>query len=133
MVKINRDVMVMSTRHSKCFFSIYIFRHLIMNTDFKKNYRKYGQHHRWLYKLYHKNYDTASHPTNFCEMLIGGRKLLTVICFSKSLISGQMLKTILQILKGYFTKWCQINPIWDKMYVTLMGTTKENYALFLHK
>ena len=40
----------------------------------------------------------------FCEMLIGGRKMVNSDIFLKSLISGQMFKMILQILKGYFTK-----------------------------
>ena len=40
----------------------------------------------------------------FCVILVGERKLLTVICFSESLISEQMFKMILQSLKGYFTK-----------------------------
>ena len=39
-----------------------------------------------------------------CEMLIGGRKMVNSDIFLKSLISGQMFKMILQILKGYFTK-----------------------------
>ena len=76
------------------------------------------------YKLCPENYDNASHPTDFCEILIGGRTLLTVICFSKSLIPGQMFKIILQSLKGHFTKWCQINHLLAKWYVTLMGMVK---------
>ena len=59
----------------------------------------------------HKIYDTASYPTDFCEMLIDEKKLLTVIFFSKSLISGQILKIILQSLKGYFTKFFQRNHL----------------------
>ena len=47
----------------------------------------------------------------FCEILIGGRKFVNSDIFSKSIISGQMFKMILMILKGYFTKWCQINPL----------------------
>ena len=56
-------------------------------------------------------------------------KLLAVIFFAKSLISGQMFKMILQSFKGCFTKWCQRNPLWAKIYVTLMGMAKENYFL----
>ena len=47
----------------------------------------------------------------FCEMLIGGRNVLTVIFFSESLILGQLFKMIFQSLKGYFTKWCQRNHL----------------------
>ena len=47
----------------------------------------------------------------FRERIIGGRMFLTVICFSESLISGQVFKMILQIMKGYFNKWCQRNPL----------------------
>ena len=68
----------------------------------------------------------------FCEILIGGRKLLTVICFSRSLITGQMFKIILDILKGFFAKGCHRNPLLAKIYVTLMGMVKETYALCLH-
>ena len=37
-----------------------------------KNYRTYGQHHRWLKRSYPEYYDTASHPIYFCEILIFG-------------------------------------------------------------
>ena len=47
----------------------------------------------------------------FCEMLTGGRIIFTLICFSKSLVSGKMSKIIIQMLKGYFTKWCQRNHL----------------------
>ena len=40
----------------------------------------------------------------FCEMIIGGRKIATLIRFLKSLISGKMFKTIIWSLKGYFMK-----------------------------
>ena len=45
----------------------------------------------------------------FCEMLIGRGKNVNSDMFSKSLISGQMFKIIIQSLKGYFTKWCKKN------------------------
>ena len=60
----------------------------------------------------------------FCEMVIGGRKIVNSDIFSKLIISGQMFKIILQSFKGYFTKWCQRNPIWAKLYVTLLGMVK---------
>ena len=56
----------------------------------------------------------------FFEMSVGGKTFLTVICFSKSLISGQIFKIILQGLKGYFTKCCQRNPLLTKRHVTLI-------------
>ena len=43
-----------------------------------------------------KHYDIASHPTDFCEMLIGGRNIVNTGIFSKSLISGIMFKMIIQ-------------------------------------
>ena len=34
--------------------------------------------------LYHENCDTEIHPTDFCEMLIGGRKIVNSNIFFKS-------------------------------------------------
>ena len=56
----------------------------------------------------------------YCEMLIGGRKIVNSNVFFQSLISGQMFKIILQSLKGYFTKWCHRNPLLTNRYVTLI-------------
>ena len=65
----NQDVM--STRHSKCFFLIYIFRTLIMNIDCD----------RMMKNLDNSTYDYNGHIQKimilqviqqiFCEMLIG--------------------------------------------------------------
>ena len=74
MVKMNQDVM--SIRNSKFFYSIYIFRQLIMNIDCEKNientdnrkddYRGYTQKIMILQVI----------QQIFCEMLIGGRKFV---------------------------------------------------------
>ena len=68
----------------------------------------------------------------FCEMLIGGKKLWTVMCFFHSLISGQILKIILQSLKVYLTKLCHREPLITKRYVTIILMTKEAYTLCQH-
>ena len=74
MIKMNQYVM--STQHSKCFFSIYIFRTLIMNIDCD----------RMLKNLDNSIDDYNGHIQKiiilqviqqiFCEMLIGGRKIV---------------------------------------------------------
>ena len=62
------------------FFNIY-FRRLIMDF-YCEYYRTYGQQQRWLGGLYSENHDTASHSTDFCEMLIGGSKIVNSdMCF----------------------------------------------------
>ena len=70
MIKMNQDVM--STRHSKCFFSIYIFRTFIINIDCG----------RILTNIDNSTYDYNCHIQKImilqviqqicCEMLIGG-------------------------------------------------------------
>ena len=70
----NQDVM--STRHSKCFFSIYIFRTLIMNinldrmlTETDNSTDDYNGYIQKIMKL--KVFQQI-----FCEMLVGGRKIV---------------------------------------------------------
>ena len=85
------------------FFNIF-FRTLIMNIDCKKNmenmdnstddYRGYIQKMMILQ-----------------EMLIGGRKIVNRDTFFDVTNIMKMSKMILQSLKGYFTKWCQRNPL----------------------
>ena len=100
MVKMNQYVM--STRHSKCFFSNIIFGQLFMNIDCENiiehmynrddDYRGYIQKVMILQVI----------PQIFCEMLIGGRNIVYTERFFGSPISGQMFKMILRGLKGYF-------------------------------
>ena len=47
----------------------------------------------------------------FCGMLFRGGKIVKNDIFSNSLILGQMFKVINHYLKGYFTEWCQRNPL----------------------
>ena len=92
---VNMNQYVMSTCHFKLFYLIYIFRQLIMNIDCEKiienldnsenNYRGYIQKIIILQVIQHI----------FCVILVSERKLLTVICFSELLISGQMFKMII--------------------------------------
>ena len=60
-----------------------------------------------------------------CEILIGGKTLLTVICFLKSLISGQMFKMILHILKGTSQEMCYINGNGEIKLFTVSANIKE--------
>ena len=69
----------------------------------------------------------------FVKCSLVEEKLLTVMCFFRSLISGQMFKTILRCLKGYLTRWCHRNPLSTNRYVTFVWTVKESYALCQHK
>ena len=129
MVKMNQDVM--SNRHSKWFLNIFL-RTFIMNIDCKRMLTNMENSTDNYNGHLHKIMIPQVIQQIFCELLIGGRKLWTVMCFFQSLISGQIFKIILQSLKGYFTKWCLRNPLRDKINVTLMVTAKENYALCLH-
>ena len=108
MVKMNQDVM--STRHSKLFLNIF-FRRFMMNIDCEKII-EHMDNSEDDYRDYIKKIIILQFIQQiFCEMLIGGRNFFTLIRFLESLISGQMFKMILQSLKGYFTKWCQRNPL----------------------
>ena len=46
----------------------------------------------------------------FREILIGGRKLLALICFLESLISGQMLNMILHHFEGLLHEMVSNKP-----------------------
>ena len=105
------------------FFNI-LFRTLIMNIYCEKNignmdnssddYRGYIQKIMILQVIQHI----------FGEILIGGRNVFSSDIVLQSIISGQMFKMILQSFKGYFTKWCQRNPLLSKRYVTLTRMAK---------
>ena len=68
----------------------------------------------------------------FWEMLFGERKVFNSDVFFQSLISGQIFKMIIIILKGYFTRWFHRNPLLTKSYVTLIWMVKRVYALCQH-
>ena len=51
--------------------------------------------------------DTASHPTDFCEILIGKRNIIdSGIFFGVTNIRAN-IQLFLKSLKGYFTKCCK--------------------------
>ena len=122
MVKTNQNFM--STRRFKLFSSIYIFRQLIMNIYYENMIERIGNSEDDYRGYIQRIIIMQVIQLIFCEMLIGGRKIVNSDIILKSLISGQMFKMILRSLKGYLTKWCQRNPLWDKWYVTLMGMVK---------
>ena len=73
MVKNNQDVM--STRHSKCFFLIYIFRTLIMNIDCDRILTNLDNITEDYNGHLHKIMILQVFQLMFCEMLIGGEKI----------------------------------------------------------
>ena len=65
-----------------------------------KNYRTYGQHRRFLYRSYTENNDTASHITDFCEIVIGGRKIVN----SDKFFGVTNIRTNVQHDSSYFER-----------------------------
>ena len=58
-------------------------------------------------RLYPESCDIASHPTDFCEILISRRKIVNSYLFFGVTNIRDMFKTILKSLNGYFTKCFQ--------------------------
>ena len=73
----NQDVMV--TNHLKFIFNIY-FRHLIANIDFLKSSKNLVTVKMKIVVIL-RNSDTKSYSTDFCKMLIGGRKIVYIDSF----------------------------------------------------
>ena len=116
---------------SSAFFSIF-FRQVIMNIDFVKMIEHLDNREDYYRSYNQKIMILQVIQQIFCEILIGGRKIVNSDMFLESLIPGKCSKAILRSLKGKFTELCQRNPLWAKKYVALMVMVKENYALCLH-